>query len=113
MTLEELTYILTLGEGTKVEYKESQGGVPASLYETVVSFSNTDGGVIILGADDDGQVLGIPQEKLSKYSQEIVSTLNNTQSLKPCLYLEPITVDHEKGSVLVLRVPASSADTQV
>lgn len=108
MTLEELKYILSQGEGTRIEYKESHGGVPTSLYETVVSFSNTDGGVIVLGADDGGNVLGIPFENLSKFSQEIVSSLNNPDCIQPRLYLEPVPVEHADGHVLALRVPAAS-----
>ena len=108
MTLEELKHILSQGEGNTIEYKEAQRGVPVSLYETVVSFSNTDGGVLVLGADDDGNVIGIPSENLSKYSQEIVSSLNNPDCIKPSLYLEPVPVEHEDGLVLILRVPATS-----
>ena len=108
MTLAELKYILSQGEGTTIEYKEAQGGVPASLYETVVSFSNTDGGVVVFGAADDGNIIGIPSVNLSKYSQEIVSSLNNPDCIKPALYLEPVSVEHEDGHLLVLRVPVAS-----
>ena len=51
MKLDELQYILRQGEGTTIEFKESVDKVPKSLYETIVSFSNTDGGTIVLGAD--------------------------------------------------------------
>jgi ATP-dependent DNA helicase RecG len=51
MKLDELQYILRQGEGTTIEFKESVVKVPKSLYETIVSFSNTDGGTIVLGAD--------------------------------------------------------------
>lgn len=108
MHLDELNYLLAQGEGITIEYKESLNGVPKSLYETVVSFSNTDGGTIILGADDKGEVLGINQEHLSSFTQAIASHLNNAQVFKPCLFLEPVAVEHPKGNVIVLRVPAST-----
>ena len=108
MKTEELQYILNKGEGITVEYKMAQGGVPASLYETVVSFSNTDGGIVILGADNDGQVLGIHEKEIPNYLQVIVANLNNKDCVNPPLYLQPIAVGHPTGYVIVLRVPVSS-----
>lgn len=103
MNVDELNSILQQGEGTRIEFKESLGGVPKDL-----SFSNTDGGTIILGADDDGNVLGLPDHSESKFIKEIVTTLNNPNNFKPCLFLEPSVVEHTQGNVIVLRVPASS-----
>jgi len=40
--------------GVCIEYKEAQNGVPDSLYDTVASFLNREGGVILLGVRDDG-----------------------------------------------------------
>lgn len=108
MIIDELDNILNQGEGTRIEFKESRGGVPKDLYETVVSFSNTDGGVIVLGVDDDGKVLGLPEDCESKFIKEIVTTLNNPSCFNPCLFLEPVMVKHPNGNVIVLRVPASS-----
>lgn len=108
MNLDELNYILQKGEGTTIEYKEALKGVPKALYETVISFSNTEGGTVVLGADDDGVVLGLTAELVPQYIKEIVSALNNAQTFKPTLFLEPVAVTHPEGELIVLRVPASS-----
>ncbi len=108
MKTEELQSILNKGEGTTIEYKIAQGGVPASLYETVVSFSNTDGGVIILGANNDGEVLGIDDVDVPNYLQDIVTNLNNNQCVNPPLYLQPISISHPDGNLIIIRVPVSS-----
>lgn len=91
-----------------MEFKQSQVSVPASLYETVVSFSNTDGGIIVLGVDDEGKIIGIDQAKLQVFIKEIVANLNNVNCVSPALYLKPVVVSHPLGEVIVLRVPASS-----
>lgn len=52
----ELNKILNQGEGTRVEFKVSQGGIPLSFYDSVCSFLNREGGVILLGVKDDGTV---------------------------------------------------------
>ncbi len=47
------------GEGDYVEFKEGVSG--RRIQEAVVAFSNTDGGVILVGVNDHGQVTGIGQ----------------------------------------------------
>ncbi|SFS79226.1 AlbA family DNA-binding domain-containing protein [Lutibacter maritimus] len=108
MKPEELTHILNKGEGTTIEYKIAQGGIPVSLYETVVSFSNTDGGIIVLGSDNDGNIKGIEENDLANFHQVIAANLNNKECVNPPLYLQPITVKHPDGNLIIIRVPASS-----
>ena len=40
------------GEPERIEAKRATGGVPTSLRETLSAFSNTDGGVVLLGVDE-------------------------------------------------------------
>src|SRR3954451_9719813 len=53
MILEEVNILLNKGEGTRIEFKECEGDVPSSMYETVVSFLNKEGGTILLGITDE------------------------------------------------------------
>lgn len=108
MELNELIKTLNSGEGLTVEYKEAQNGVPSSLYDTVASFSNTDGGVIILGVSDDGTVVGIPENVQQDYIKDVVSTLHSKSAIIPALYLQPVIINHPNGDVIMLRVPVSS-----
>ncbi len=64
MEQKELNKILQKGEGVRIEFKEAQNGVPDSLYDTVSSFLNREGGVILLGVDDNGNVLGLEGQNL-------------------------------------------------
>jgi len=68
MDICEINNILLNGENTTVEFKKAEINVPESLYETISSFSNRDGGIIILGVDDTGKVLGIEDLKTPKFS---------------------------------------------
>jgi predicted HTH transcriptional regulator len=45
MTQEYIINLIASGEGINTEFKEAAQSVPNSLYETIVSFANTDPGL--------------------------------------------------------------------
>ena len=75
MTLEDVLHIISQGEGFTIEFKDAVGGTPSSFYESAVSMSNTDGGVILLGVDDDGTVMGLSTEACKHMQKDIVTAL--------------------------------------
>ena len=89
MTVKEIDKIIAQGEGVSIEFKKAKDKVPASLYETVVSFANTRGGYILLGVDDDGAVLGIQPENKATFLKNIATALNSKDNVNPVLYLNP------------------------
>ena len=108
MTIEEINKILSSGEGTRIEYKEAALGVPNSLYETVVSFSNNEGGTIILGADENGNVLGINQSLIVQYNADIVTAGRDRNCIDPPILLSPFSFPHPDGHLIILQIPSSS-----
>jgi ATP-dependent DNA helicase RecG len=108
MELQLVYKLLGQHEGTGLEFKEAENAVPKSLYETVVSFSNTDGGTIILDVADNGKVTGIDADAVSQIKKDIISTLNSRDCVNPPLYLQPMGVTHPDGELIVLQIPASS-----
>ncbi|HCV16202.1 MAG TPA: hypothetical protein DF637_07705 [Rikenellaceae bacterium] len=108
MELLELQSIIKQGEGLRIEFKRATNSIPGSLFETVVSFSNTDGGTILLGIEDNGIVTGIDPNALSQLTKDIVTSLNSRECINPPLYVQPIEVKHPDGLVLVIRIESSS-----
>jgi ATP-dependent DNA helicase RecG len=108
MTVSDIQKIIKQGEGTSIEFKEAKGNVPSSLYETVVSFANTKGGTILLGVDDDGNVLGVEPKEKVRLLKDIATALNNPNNISPVMYLNPSLVDYDGMDIIVLQVPASS-----
>lgn len=108
MTEEQLDQILKKGEGLLSEFKEAQGGVPRTMYESVVAFSNLDGGTVVLGVDDDGRVLGLDENKVSRYQQDISNQLHNPDCIQPPIHATPRVVNHSNGNLIILQLPAST-----
>jgi ATP-dependent DNA helicase RecG len=108
MTVSEIDKIIVQGEGVSIEFKEAQKKVPTSFYESVVSFANTNGGVILLGVDDDGNVLGIQPENKATFLKNITTALNSVDNVKPVLYLNPTAMEYAGQTIIVVQVPASS-----
>ncbi len=66
MIPQELLELIHGGENITVEFKKSRTEVTKDVYETVCAFSNRDGGHIFLGVKDNGDILGIEEDKIDK-----------------------------------------------
>jgi ATP-dependent DNA helicase RecG len=108
MDLQQVQKIIDQGEGLRIEFKEATDTVPRSFYETVVSFSNTDGGTILLGVDDNKTIKGINPAATTKLQKDIVTALNSRECINPPVYVQPFVVEHPDGSIMVIQIPSSS-----
>lgn len=52
-----------------MEFKKSRTEVTKDVYETVCAFSNRDGGHIFLGVKDNGEILGIEDDKVESTTE--------------------------------------------
>ena len=95
------------GESITVEFKESHTDITKDVYETVCSFSNREGGHIFLGVKNNGEVIGIQEDKIDKIKKQFVTTINNDSKMYPPLYLSPVQYEVEGKQILYIRVPIS------
>lgn len=108
MDIQQVQKIIDQGEGLRIEFKVAIDTVPSSFYETVVSFSNTDGGTILLGVDDNKIVKGINPAATTKLQKDIVTALNTRDCINPPVYVQPFVVEHPRGLIMVIQIPSSS-----
>lgn len=108
MTEAELLNLIHSGENTRVEFKKSTNNITKDVYDTVCSFSNRDGGIIILGINDNGEILGISPDAVDRIKKDFVTSINNDQKINPPLYLQPQSFLLNGHTVLVIQVPVSS-----
>lgn len=66
MTHTELLEIIHNGESSGVEFKRDVIQVQA-LAKEIVAFSNFEGGIVLLGVEDDGSVSGTTRDKLEEW----------------------------------------------
>jgi len=106
MTSTELNSLLAQGENLHTEFKQWPLH-PDDLAAAMTAFANTDGGRILLGVADSGQVVGGAEGERDRAAQ----TIDNVafQNVQP-----PVTVvletmaDHQGQVVLVVQVPKGS-----
>ena len=115
MVEQELKSIVRGREKRTLEYKEAWSELPSNLFESVCAFLNRDGGVIVLGAMDDGTIdKGVNPKSIDQMCKNLANMSNNGQVLKPSFLLQPEIVSlpsnttDELVQVIVLQVPSSS-----
>ncbi|QQK06959.1 RNA-binding domain-containing protein [Miniphocaeibacter halophilus] len=100
--------IMTGKETKTVEFKEAKNKIPKSIYETVCSFSNRNGGNIYLGIKDDGTIIGVDPNSIIQMKKDFVTTIQSNKKICPPLYLDINEHDLEGKSILHIFVPNSS-----
>ena len=93
------------GESSRIEYKTCYDQISYSLYESVCSFLNHNGGFILIGVNDKGKIIGVNPDKIQDLKNNIISTVKNKDLFLPTLYLTPEIVEIDDKVVMALNVP--------
>lgn len=100
----ELIKIIGRGEDSRTQFKREPISAK-ELAEEMVAFSNGEGGVILFGVDDDGQVTGLTEADVRTINQQLSDAAND--KVRPSIY--PKTEIHRVGEdnrlVLAVVVP--------
>jgi ATP-dependent DNA helicase RecG len=100
----ELKTLLKKGETLTVEFKSDVKGLPdRDLVAAVVAMANTEGGLILLGVEDDGAVTGV-QPSHQDIAGLVALIANRTN---PSVAVRAEIVDRDKKKILKIQVPKS------
>lgn len=101
METTELIDILSRGEDSRHQFKADITNADALAAE-IVAFSNTAGGRIFIGVNDDGSVRGLSGADVARLNQLMANAAS--QNVRPAV--NPLTenVPHPSGTVLVLTI---------
>ncbi len=102
METTELIDLLSLGEDSRQQFKADMNNADALAAE-IVAFSNTSGGRICIGVNNDGSVRGLSGADLARLNQLVANAAS--QNVRPAV--NPLTdnVPHPAGAVMVVSIP--------
>ncbi|MBR1807887.1 MAG: ATP-binding protein [Paludibacteraceae bacterium] len=101
-------------EDNRLEVKKASGGLPHSLWETYSSFANSDGGLIVLGVEEDKnhqlQIVGVP--KPDELIRDFWVTINNPQKVSLNILTDSMvsvqTIDDKQ--IITIEVPRAERE---
>ncbi len=99
----EINNILIQGESSTIEFKRKIAS-EEKIAKEITALSNTLGGLIFIGVDDNGSVYGIKSEK-SDIS--IIEYANNTLIDPPVLIVIEV-LEYDNKDIIVIQVPNST-----
>lgn len=108
MSIELVRNLLKQPEKIRLEFKEARNSIPRNLFETVCAFLNREGGSILLGVNNQGEVIGVDPIAIEQISTDISSLSNNPTKLNPSFILFPSVVEIKNKKVIHIQVPSSS-----
>ena len=108
MSLDRVKKLLQQKEGIHLEYKKAKNGLPNNLFESICAMLNRDGGDIILGVEDNGNILGLDETKIENYITNIVNASNNKEKLSPSNILFPQWYKIDGKTIIHISIPVSS-----
>lgn len=99
---DDVLQLIARGEGQRIDFKE-EAIRPSRLAQTLVSLANAEGGTIIIGVDDKGQIVGV--RDLERAINNVVEAIQNCSP--PLGIGLPQAVEMGAGvAVLVVEIPS-------
>ncbi|HRQ54160.1 MAG TPA: putative DNA binding domain-containing protein [Ignavibacteriaceae bacterium] len=108
MSIEFVNNLLKQREKIRLEFKEARNSIPRNLFEKVCAFLNREGGSILLGVNNQGEVIGVDPAAVEQISTDISSLSNNPTKLNPPFILFPSVVEINGKYIIHIQVPSSS-----
>jgi len=109
---EEIMQLIETGEGRTIEFKGEESDDTSKWLKTFVAFANTDGGYILFGVSDEGQVVGLQKEiakhgSIKKFQDGLTSAIANGVTPVPDYeFLPPIKIGAD--DILVIKITSDA-----
>jgi hypothetical protein len=110
----KLDELVSRGEGLEIEFKCEVPTTPDArkkLCRTIAAFANGEGGTLLFGIDDDGNVKGLSVDKVSQNSQDAITSFIK-DLVEPLPYFDIEVIALENGttnSVITVNVKSGGS----
>ena len=105
MTLQELSQLVSLGEGANLEFKRK---VPRAerIAKEIIAFANTHGGRLLLGVDDNGTITGLRDVEEEEFVLRRAMEAHSEPRVEFTVERVPVA---NRRDVVVVAVPESAS----
>lgn len=93
-TYSDLIEKVHLGEDTTIEFKREMPH-RSSLADEIAAFANAKGGVILIGVDDDSEIVGLDRTELNNIEKAVVEICQDSIDPMVLIYTEKIRIDEK------------------
>ena len=100
----DIVKLAHLPESKTLEFKRDASSLD-SILKAVIAFANTAGGIILIGVEDGGEIVGV--DNPSKDQEKIVNSIANR--IKPLLSPDFSIISVEDKQILVIQVDYTPA----
>ena len=101
LNTETIQSLIDSGEGYNVEFKVRALSKVRELTEEICAFANADGGYLLIGVDDNGQVVGTNLENDKRSAVQ-----SSISEISPALHCELYSVNVEGKTVWIIDIPS-------
>lgn len=105
MDVLQLRERIKAGEDSRHQFKKTISSID-NLAVEISAFANSQGGQIIIGIDDQGQITGLTSEEIRKLNQWVSNV--TTQKVEPPIFVETETFLFDEQPILIISVPRGS-----
>lgn len=105
MDTTELLELIEMGEDSHTQFKERFESIDALAAE-ICAFSNSNGGNIIVGISDDGDITRLEKDEIQKLNEWISSTCS--QKIDPQVNVITQNIKYQDKIIMVINVPMGS-----
>ena len=102
MTEQEILQLIKNGESSKVQFKERLSSLDSFAHE-LIAFSNSQGGIIIIGVNDKtGELNGLSFSEIQEINQKIVNIAS--QKVYPPVFFTTETTTIDDNNLIIVNI---------
>jgi predicted HTH transcriptional regulator len=111
MEASEALELISSGETSKVQFKKIIDN-DDSIVAEMIAFSNSKGGIILFGVEDNGTISGLSSQQLHDYNNRISTIANEKITPQIFLFTEVVSIPAENGEKKILAVQISEGTSK-